>query len=207
MRRPAKYEFIRLGLMLSCWILPGCETEPNPVKLYDIGDPCRPYYSFCLDLSHVQRCIDNEWSVDTCETVCAEDGMVPIPEACEADVCECTVVDPNGCTPGDAMCASIDALSLCDDTQTWVSHDCEQVCEYAGLESVGCMEATEESAASCWCTSEATPCDVGEAPACVDETAIAICENGAWMVVVCAEACGGPAQCVPGVDTHECECM
>lgn len=182
-----------------------CIDGAEPVRLSEVGDPCRSNFSFCVGPSSVQRCEDGVWTIAQCETVCGELGMAYVSEGCD-ETCDCALMDPEGCTPGDSVCASGSEVSVCDDAQLWSSIDCMSVCDDSGLASVGCMAETEDIPASCWCTSEGTPCGRGDSSICVDEAILAICVNETWMFQACDDICNGSGMCGPLSDPHECIC-
>jgi hypothetical protein len=195
---PGIWSVSLLTLLLSC-------GDAGPVELDEIGDPCRSNYSFCVDPSSVQRCEHGIWTVAPCETVCGELGMAYVSEGCD-ETCDCVLLDPEGCTPGDSVCANGSEVSVCDGAQLWSNFECLSVCGDSGLASVGCMAETEGTPASCWCTSEGTACEPGDASICVDEAALAVCVDGAWVFQACGDICNGSGICVPSGDPHECAC-
>lgn len=195
---------IRRVCLLTLLLSSAC-GDVEPVSLNDIGDPCRSDYSFCVDPSSVQRCEDGIWAVASCEAVCGELGMAYVSAGCD-ETCDCVLADPEGCAPGDTVCASATEVSVCDDAQLWSNFDCGSVCAGSGFASLGCVAEAEDAAASCWCTSEGTACDTEDATICVDEAALAVCVDGIWMFQSCADICSGAGMCVPSADMHVCAC-
>jgi len=187
-----------LGLLLL-----GCVAEERPPWLYDIGDPCRTAYRFCVDDSSVQRCVDDVWVLARCDQACSELGPAYLARGCAED-CLCELADPDGCTPREASCAGSDTVDVCSDSQTWDRFECGDVCAVVALESLGCI--TDDEAASCWCTAEGTPCEANSPPVCVDSMSVARCEGGSWVFAACATTCGAPAQCVAWATPPACEC-
>jgi hypothetical protein len=192
-----------LGLVLGCTAADGADEKPLPL-LYDVGDPCRTADRHCTDdATVVLRCVDDEWTLVSCEEVCGEQGPAYRADGCTND-CVCVLVDPDGCTPQESECVADDAVAVCSDAQAWASFECVEVCAEVGLESLGCL--VDEDLESCWCTAEGTPCEDGAVPVCVDTVNLARCEAGVWVFEDCSESCAGEAACVAWASPPACEC-
>lgn len=189
---------ILLG-MLAC-------SEDLPPDLYDLGDPCRSATPFCFDVDTVRVCEDNVWALSTCEDVCTELGPAWVADGCE-NQCVCVPADPNGCTPGEALCADESTLRTCSETQEWEDAACQDLCAAEALNSAGCRMGDEPwmKPDACWCTSEGTPC-TDEEPSCVDAQTLARCEAGVWVFEDCAASCGGAGVCDPFAELDACAC-
>lgn len=190
--------------MLPCLVmlLLGC-SEPL-VLLDDLGDPCRSAYDYCLDDDSVRSCESGIWVERDCASVCAEIGPAYGPAGCDRE-CVCELLDPSGCTPSEFTCVDESSVAVCDEAQVLQSTPCSEVCADAGLDEVGCLE-DELGEASCWCTSEGTPCEPSSTSTCVDDSTIAMCEAGAWAFVGCEALCGSPAACDPFQQPAVCAC-
>lgn len=186
-----------LPLLIAC-------TDVEIPQLDKLGDPCRTAYDQCLDDDSVQSCEAGVWVERDCASVCAELGPAYGPAGCDRE-CVCELLDPSGCTPSETTCVDEGTVAVCDEAQQLQSSACADVCADAGLNEVGCLEVEEEEA-SCWCTSEGTPCDSSSAPTCVDDATIAMCEERMWAFVACEVACGGPAACDPYQQPAVCDC-
>lgn len=190
-------------MALSC-----SEADPAP-RLDQPGDPCRGREHRCVDEHEVTRC-ESDILVETdCNEVCAELGPAWISDGCDGK-CVCVPADPAGCWPGEANCVNEQTLQRCRDSQTWEAIDCEERCAAMGVSSVGCIEQADEltgdSTADCWCSGEGKPCDPTTPALCVDDTSLAVCEDGSWVFQECAEICGTTSQCVPWQTPAFCEC-
>ncbi len=200
---------MRVRLVLLAALTQGCRgADPAPL-LDQLGDPCRGSRHSCVDEASVVRC-EGDILVETdCDAVCAGLGPAWIADGCDGE-CVCVLADPSGCWPGEADCVNEQTLEQCSDSQTWEAFDCEQLCAAMGLSSVGCAEQTDDLSgdptATCWCSGEGTPCDPTTSPICIDETSLAICENGSWVFQDCAEICGELSQCVPWQVPATCAC-
>lgn len=179
----------------------GC-TESEPPLLDELGDPCRSAHDVCLDDDSVRSCESGVWAKRDCASVCAEIGPAYGPAGCDLE-CVCELLDPSGCTPSETTCVDEGTVAVCDDAQELQPSPCAEVCAAAGLDEVGCLE--DDGGASCWCTSEGTPCE-SSTPACVDDATIAVCEAGIWTFVACEAVCGGPATCDPFQQPAVCSC-
>jgi hypothetical protein len=184
-------------------LLFACTEAEEPPRLHELGDPCRVAYDACLDDDSVRSCVDGVWVERDCASVCADRGPAYAPAGCELE-CVCALVDPSGCTPGEATCMDEDTLAVCDELQDLQPTSCLQVCADAGLEPIGCRE--EEDQANCWCTSEGTPCEASSTPRCVDEGSIAVCDGETWVFSECEAVCGHPAACDPFRQPAACDC-
>ncbi len=182
-------------------VLLGC-SEPLPL-LDDLGDPCRSAHDVCIDDDTVRSCESGVWVQRDCASVCAERGPAYEPAGCDRE-CVCELLDPSGCTPNETTCVDESRVAVCDATQVFQPHACSDVCADAGLAELGCREG-DDGEASCWCTSEGTPC-ITSVPACVDDTTIATCEAGVWTFHACDAVCGGPAICDPFRQPAACTC-
>jgi hypothetical protein len=185
-----------VSLMLGC-------TEREAPLLYELGDPCRSAYDYCLDDESVQSCESGVWVERDCASVCAELGPAYAPAGCDRE-CVCELLDPSACTPSETTCVDEGTVGVCDEAQALQPTPCSDVCADAGLDEVGCLE--DEGQASCWCTSEGTACDPSSMSTCVDDATIAVCEAGAWAFVECDVVCGGPAACESLQQPAVCGC-
>lgn len=134
-------------------LLSACAESP-PELLIDEGDPCRATYSVCIDDELVRECVDEVWTVRTCEDSCAEQGPAMLSEGCAetpTEGCVC-VPEPGACAPGSTACESDNTLGYCDDQQVWSTFDCDELCaaSLATPTSTGCAMGEDEVAA-CWC--------------------------------------------------------
>jgi len=198
---------VRWALLTAALLIHGCSEAERAPRLDQPGDPCRGSDHSCVDDHQVTRCEANILVETSCDEVCAALGPAWIADGCDRR-CVCVPADPSGCWPGETACVNEQTLEQCDEDQSWAPVDCEERC--ADLSSLGCVEQTDdltdELSAACWCSGEATPCDPAAPPTCVDETSIATCEDGAWLVQDCAELCGGPSPCVPWQTPAACAC-
>lgn len=185
--------------------LSSCVRGGEPSLLLDVGDPCRAPQHFCADEVSLQRCVDDAWAIVDCEVVCSERGPAWVADGCDDD-CVCVLADPSGCTPDETTCADDDTVSQCSEAQTWESFDCATLCMQVQLESLGCLPADAEQPASCWCTTEGTPCAAQSQPTCVDGETLGSCNGGVWVYEDCGQVCGGPATCVPWTMPASCAC-
>lgn len=188
-----------------------CAEEARPLD--EPGDPCRSAGHICVGDDMALVCEDKVWELASCEEICAERGPAWIPNGCELELhCECVLADPDGCTPGEAMCADESIVRTCSEAQEWEDAACDVLCAAEGLNSAGCrmgMGMDDEpwmTLDACWCTSEGTSCS-GEEPICIDAQTLASCEADVWVFEDCAESCGGAAGvCDPFADTDVCVC-
>jgi hypothetical protein len=186
-----------IALMAAC-------TGNEPPILDQLGDPCRSAYDVCLDDDSVRSCEDGVWVERDCASVCAELGTAYGPAGCDRE-CVCELLDPSGCTPGEATCVDEGTVAVCDEVQQLQPTPCSEICADAGLHEVGCL-TDEAGEASCWCTGEGTSCEASSAPACVDDGTIATCEAGTWTFFTCETVCGTPAACDPFRQPAACDC-
>lgn len=193
--------FVALSLL---W-LASCGHEEAAEALLDVGDPCRGPQRFCVDEQSVRACVEDEWAIVDCEVVCNERGPAWVADGCAED-CVCILADPSGCSPAETTCADDETVEQCSDTQSWESFDCATLCIAMQLESLGCWPADAKQPASCWCTTEGTPCVADSQPTCVDGETLGSCEGGVWAYEDCVQVCGGPAACVPWTTPASCAC-
>jgi len=85
---------------------------------------------------------------------------------------------------GDPCRSAQGTVAVCDEAQALQPMPCADICAEAGLSEVGCLE--HEGEASCWCTSEGSPCESSSASACVDDATLVVCEAGTWALVASA---------------------
>lgn len=190
----------------------GCEDEAPPA-LDQVGDPCRHPAQSCVDEGAVLRCEGGVRAIAACDTVCAELGPAYVAAGCERG-CVCVLVEPEGCAPGETVCADPETLLLCSAMQSWEPQPCAQLCEATQLESLGCLDQSEDwdprwndgYPAACWCTSEGTACEAQAQASCVDESTLAACVDGVWEFADCALSCAGPGRCDPWLGPAACAC-
>lgn len=193
---------VRTGVV--AWSLLACSGASEPTWLLEAGDPCNTSYSFCLDDNSLLRCEERIWTQLPCSEFCSEQGPSWVAAGCD-DGCQCGLVEPEGCTPGETSCAGPDAIQTCSDEQTQVEMDCETVCTELELESLGCREGDQAQAGACWCTLEGTRCESDE-PRCVDAVRIARCIVDTWTFDDCSLDCEGIGECDPFTAPPACRC-
>lgn len=144
---------IRAAMLLLLACATAC-ADPPPPLLDDEGDPCRASYSVCVDDELVRECIDEIWTIRTCEESCAEQGPAMLSDGCaETPVEGCVCVpEPGACAPGSTACESDTTLGYCDDQQIYAIYDCADLCaeSLATPMSTGCAP-DEDGIAVCWC--------------------------------------------------------
>ncbi len=146
--------FVR-GMLLSV-VVSGCDDGQAP-RLFEQGDPCNTnLLAECRGPGQLAHCVDRRWAVSSCAEDCRAQGEAVVDGTCVEspdgiDRCECTLADPQGCTPAQVACEGDDALRECDATQQWSTHTCQVLCEPVGV-SLGCRQAVPDgAAAACLC--------------------------------------------------------
>ncbi len=190
------------------WATFGCAAQDAdpPTPLLEAGDPCRnDLYNECADDQRLQRCVDQVWTIDHCDDVCGELGPAYLGDGCADYECECVLADPEGCVPGTTACVDEASLDTCSDSQEWQTASCADVCGAQALLPVGCMVG-EDGLASCWCSSEGTPCEAGTPASCADEDNLARCEDGIWVFEPCSSGCEAQGYCAAWSSPAQCVC-
>ena len=200
-------------LLAALLVLAAACEGVTPPRLDQIGDPCRDFGQVCVDDNVVLRCEAGVRVASDCDVVCAERGPAYVADGCELR-CVCVLADGQGCTPEETACVADDTVSVCSATQSWEEVSCDELCDAAQLESLGCLDQSDDwdpdwyqgHPAGCWCTTQGTACEAGAEPSCADASTLAACVEGLWVFEDCAASCVDTGQCDPWLSPAACAC-
>ena len=190
-----------------------CADRDSPPLLLEEGDPCRTITVTCIDDEHERACVDDVWTLRSCEERCSEQGPAMVPVGCDDSSldggCQCEPA-PGFCAPGELSCESAMELGYCDGEQSWSLLACETLCAADALRpiSLGCV-VDPLTGPACLCTAEGSTCTPQEEgiSSCMDAERLLQCIQGVWTVSDCDEVCGQAAVCDPSAEAGAvCSC-